>query len=1144
MEAGAQRDPEARLAGEPWRRTQDVLLGRLLVQGSYLGRPVVAAALEEAARRLQAGQPSSLARIILETGQIQASVVDGVMAEVARSWAICAACGAANPRQANGQPSPDCQQCKAALMEPGISEADASAVTVMISDGNPGLIGMPPAAATGVAAPGSNPQVSVAPQASQPSSGSGFLVSPHVSHVLQATPGSGLVMAPAGSTGSLNAIPREGTEAAASGDGVAFDKYVIQSELGRGGMGIVYKAWHPTLRRTYALKVLLAGEDASSEAITRFQNEAAAVARMGKHPHIVSIHETGQVGNRCFFTLDFVDGPSLEALVQERSGNLPVRQAAEIMSKVARAVHHAHLNGVIHRDLKPQNILINSQGEPNVTDFGLAKDVGGESGITRTGVAMGSPPYMSPEQASGRQKEVGERSDVYSLGATLYYALTGRAAFSGPSMLGIITKVMTQDPVSPRKHRLTIPAEVEAICLRAMEKAPERRYPTAQAFAEDLTRWLKGKVVEARPPTRIEMIRRWMRRHTVSVGVVAVALLVCLGAIAWTVRENRVSSQQLEEVRELNQRRQKAVDLVAQARRLGVTASDEEGRLEILDEALKLVPTSLEALSERALAYQRTGQIDEAVADLQELTRLSPDDLEAQFELGELLAVHKGRLEPVRRMALALRDQDRTSPLGPLLEVLVCLEEGDERQARSSLAMAATNDGESWWQYHLMAGRLALLPGPSHDARVAEAAFKRALIRRKTPSAQLYALRALAREELANVSGALSDCEAALELSSANALALAVRGFLRTTENDKERGLEDVEKALELDPTGLEMLYHRGLVHLLHEETGPALDYFESALAQSSKDARVLFALGQVHEQDGDLQLAIEYVEEAVALSPTMIVWKSVLERMQRRRDQVVGAREIPGTRPSSGQRLVGITQLDAESKALNLRAESLVSAKRFSEALAVLNELLEREPGFSMGYLQRARALDNLGRRDESLRELGICVQMDPSLAEQALCYSGQVRTRQADYRGALADFERLVLQFPHHDDGLFLLALAKDRMGDTRGAIAALDQTLIRTPGDHGFLETRGQFHLKLRQADEAVRDLLEARRTHMGCTTSCRLLGQAQLIKGDRDAALKTLSDLCELDASARGWLAQAPEFSELRGDPRFQKILEGR
>ncbi len=275
-----------------------------------------------------------------------------------------------------------------------------------------------------------------------------------------------------------------------------FGDYELIKELGRGGMGVVYKARQISLNRPVAVKLLKADILASDDELRRFQNEAEAVALLD-HPHIVPIFEVGEHEGRQYFSMKLVGGPSLEKKLSDYAAD--PKAAARLVKTAAEAVHHAHQRGILHRDLKPSNILLDERGEPYVTDFGLAKRVEGDSEMTVSGAILGTPPYMAPEQASGRRGAVTTATDVYGLGAILYALLTGPGPFRGESLADILEQVREQPPERPVEAQPRTPRDLEIICLKCLEKDPRRRYASAQALAEDLGRYVAGEPITARP---------------------------------------------------------------------------------------------------------------------------------------------------------------------------------------------------------------------------------------------------------------------------------------------------------------------------------------------------------------------------------------------------------------------------------------------------------------------------------------------------------------------------------------------------------------------------------------------------------------------------------------------------------------------
>ena len=333
-----------------------------------------------------------------------------------------------------------------------------------------------------------------------------------------------------------------------------FGDYELLEEIARGGMGIVYKARQVSLGRNVALKMILAGQFAAKEFVQRFRGEAVAAAIL-QHPNIVAVHEVGIHENQHFFSMDYVEGRNLAQLVGNRP--LPPREAARYVKLIAGAIHYAHQQGILHRDLKPSNVLIDAAtDQPRVTDFGLARRLDGESSLTVTGQVLGSPNFMPPEQASGSRGKVGRHSDVYGLGGILYHLLTARAPFQAESLEGIVTQVLNTEPVPPRLLNPVVPRDLETICLKCLEKEPAKRYPTAQALADELDRFLSHEPIHARPVSRTERAWRWCRRKPAVAGFgVATAVLLLAFAIGAPIALWRINSEKRRAEQEAASRR-------------------------------------------------------------------------------------------------------------------------------------------------------------------------------------------------------------------------------------------------------------------------------------------------------------------------------------------------------------------------------------------------------------------------------------------------------------------------------------------------------------------------------------------------------------------------------------------------------------
>jgi len=285
-----------------------------------------------------------------------------------------------------------------------------------------------------------------------------------------------------------------------------FGDYELFEEIGRGGMGVVHRARQISLNRTVAVKLLPFSATTNPDYVKRFRVEASAAASL-QHPNIVAIHEVGVHQGQHYFAMDFVAGRNLAEIA--RDGPLPPMRAAMYVKTIAEAIQYAHERGILHRDLKPSNVLIDQNDQPKVMDFGLAKRLEGDASLTLSGQVLGSPSYLPPEQCDAKRGKVGRYSDVYSLGATLYHLITGRAPFVAPTVGETLQQVQEAEPVSPTVLNPHLPRELKTICLKCLDKEPARRYQTAQELADDLGRWLRNEPILAEPIGPAGKAWRW-----------------------------------------------------------------------------------------------------------------------------------------------------------------------------------------------------------------------------------------------------------------------------------------------------------------------------------------------------------------------------------------------------------------------------------------------------------------------------------------------------------------------------------------------------------------------------------------------------------------------------------------------------------
>jgi WD40 repeat protein/tRNA A-37 threonylcarbamoyl transferase component Bud32 len=354
-------------------------------------------------------------------------------------------------------------------------------------------------------------------------------------------------------------------------------EYELLEEIGRGGMGVVFKARHVRLHRVVALKMILGGLLARAEDLQRFENEAAAAAQL-QHPNIVALYEVGTHDGQPYFSMEYVSGTSLAQRLT--LGVLPGRRAASYLERLARAVHYAHGRGVIHRDLKPANVLLDEEDQPKITDFGLAKSLQSNSGQTRTGAVVGTPSYMAPEQATA-SKDLGPACDVYSLGAILYELLTGSPPFRGETALATLALVAEKEPVPPRLLNPHVGRDLETVCLKCLEKEPARRYSSAADLADDLRRYLDGEPIAARRLGSLGRGLKWVRRKPAVAALLAVVLLAVAGFTGFLWRSaneerrlreeadrQRVEAEKSEHLAQVREKSARYLWYLAQARQV------------------------------------------------------------------------------------------------------------------------------------------------------------------------------------------------------------------------------------------------------------------------------------------------------------------------------------------------------------------------------------------------------------------------------------------------------------------------------------------------------------------------------------------------------------------------------------------------
>jgi tetratricopeptide (TPR) repeat protein/tRNA A-37 threonylcarbamoyl transferase component Bud32 len=695
--------------------------------------------------------------------------------------------------------------------------------------------------------------------------------------------------------------------------------HTILGELGRGGMGVVYKARQLQLNRVVALKMVLAGAHAGAEQLARFQTEAEAVARL-KHPNIVQIYEVGEHDDLPFFSLEYVDGGSLAQRIAGKPQ--PPHDAARMVERLADAMDSAHRQNIIHRDLKPANILLTHDGDPKITDFGLAKRLEGDSKQTRSGTLMGTPSYMAPEQAHGDTKNIGPLSDLYALGTILYEMLTGRPPFQGTTILETLDLVQKQEPVPPRRLQPTVPRDLETICLKCLQKEPQKRYATASALAADLLRFLGGEAILARRVGRVERLWRWCKRNpkVAALSASVAALVVTVGVFLVSsyfraAREQEVidKERQLAEVRleqattaiRAGDQRQAQVLLEStnpllesteQLRDIRDRLADRRSQVEVYSEFKKLVDDArfasrfgsrrrklqaqqqcrqLVALHEQI--KERTGKGAAGLPPLNpEQEQLFKEDVFEAYLIAALLEAElfqdaRGRIQPeaAPRAMNWLNQADAILPgtrvvhanrapcWGALGDAMA--DERDVKRAKEIVPTLAVDHFYHGFAHHLRANA-ARSEGKVKDA---EASFRKeideyaAVLQIRQDSFWAYFNWAATQFDLGNLRDAQIGFTACIRIRPDFPWPFNNRGTIHHRLGENDQAVQDYDKAVALDAEYVEAYTNRGLAQLRLGKTALAEADLEKAIQLSPDYAPAYEYLAEVHYSRKDYAATI-----------------------------------------------------------------------------------------------------------------------------------------------------------------------------------------------------------------------------------------------------------------------------------------------
>jgi len=847
--------------------------------------------------------------------------------------------------------------------------------------------------------------------------------------------------------------------------------YEILCELGRGGMGVVYQARQVRLNRVVALKMILAGEHASREAIQRLLGEAEAISRLN-HPNIVQIHATGDWAGQPYVELEFVAGGSLASRLDGTPW--PPRPAARIIERVARAAAEAHRMGIVHRDLKPANILMTTEGEPKISDFGLAKTTEEDCRLTRTQAILGSPSYMAPEQADGQARAAGPEADTYALGATLYELLTGRPPFVALTPLATLDLVRHSEPVPPRRLRRRLPLDLDTICLKCLEKAPHQRYRSADALADDLEAFLNYEPIRARRPPPWERSLKWLRHRPAVAALFLVTALAALSSIGIWRRHALEVACRAEAIRRHDNALREQIDQFLNLARAAIDGEDWEGAKTHLSSARALIRSeprltemratvdNLLALSElRILTQKRREQARARLAKFQHLWD------EALFCASDFTGMApETKLRSGRAAARAALEQ-----FGLRTGRAVKLNLDPTHYSAQQSAWIV----DSCYVLTLLLAEAESQPlaGESREHQLQKAL--RALDLAKTlraPSLAYHVRRAGYLKRLGDHSGASAEERLAAKdsLAAGSSIDEFLAGEHAYRRGDLKAASTALRRTLLLEPDHFWALYLLAVCHLKAHQPSEA----QAALvACQSRRPRFVwtyllrgFAEAEMREFDlgeADFRHALELgvnVEERYVLLVNRGVLRVRRGAVAEAIDDLSAAIAL---RPGQFQAYVNLSQ-------------AYQALGKPDQALASLAQAIDRAPSQPVLYRARSELERSMSRQEAALSDLARAIELapfgDPAVANDYISRAA-IFQQAGRFEEALASCDLAIKLAPSRPDAHRLRGIALLGLKRYNEAIRALDLSLSHGAAPPGIYEIRGLAHSWAGAHERAISD-----------------------------------------------------------------------
>lgn len=933
-------------------------------------------------------------------------------------------------------------------------------------------------------------------------------------------------------------VPFSGPGSLATGNqlqtGKRLAKYVLVREVGAGGMGTVYEAQDLELQRRVALKILQEGL-VRTRLIQRLHREASLAAQLD-HPNIVGIHEVGMIPDESgrtihYIAMDFIEGKTLDGLIHDRATQRA--RLLALLEEVAHAVTYAHGKGVIHRDIKPGNVLVDTQGRAILTDFGLARAESTQEKLTASQAVMGTPQYMAPEQVRGRRDEIGKHTDIYALGVMLYEILTGHTPFSGTTNAAMFQKILHEEPLPPSRRRRSVERDLEIICLKALEKDPSRRYGSAAQFTEDLRRFRSGEPILARPPSFLYQWSKRVRKRGALVWTAAATfvLVTLAGLLIQHAAAGRAFEKSRAKATNAYQAKDWATALRESERALGIRP--DEGLAQIARESRTRIESEKAELARRAEEAEAYRSLEQKIKPVEELIKQTRTFFYIQgVNVGE-------KLERVETALEKLQELTKDAGVAKNADVWVTLGigwylVGDAREAEEALLKAeALAPEEGWANFYL---------GKIYLERSLEALLSKGMI--GSEDAREAKLRHWSQLALKHLGKPVKGWIGAEEIDRHVA-----KAYQTMTRRDDEQALRVCDEGLEKfrDAPGSEEFWL--LKSVVSKEPDEEIAEITRAIERRPHYPWAYFLRGTFWRLKDDDEQAIQDYDEALRTNPRLL-WAYINRG---------GARHRKGDLDGALSDCDSARRLDSgEWTVYHNRGSVWRDKEDFQRALADYNQAIQLEPRSLATYLVRADLLQDLGDWDGALADYEQILRIDP---QHATAYNnrGEAWRERGDFDRALADLDQAIALDPRLSDAHANRGIVWYDKGDLDRAIANYDQAIQLSPKQGRFYSNRGLARLDRGDLSAAEADFAEAVRLDPEFPDTYANRGKLRYLQGDLDGALADSKEFIRLKPRSplgyynrgRVWHAKgdvkaalADTEEALRVDPTYADAWFGR